>query len=73
MDAAGLNKPVGISSNLSEALQSDEKWTGNKIKRRKRISFGLALAITIVAIITGIALAPELRAVFRSPQVRARN
>jgi hypothetical protein len=58
---------------LIDAVQSDEEWTGNRIKRRRRISFGLALTMAVVAIIAGVAAVPELRAVFSSPETKARN
>jgi hypothetical protein len=57
---------------LITALQSDEEWTGNKLKRRRRLSFSLALAMAVVTIVVGFALTPELRALFSSPQTRAR-
>lgn len=58
---------------LTNALESDEEWIGNRVVRRRRISFGAALALAVVAIIVGLIFAPNLQRQLQSDKERARG
>lgn len=59
---------------LRNAFDSSEEWTGNKVLRRRRhLSIGGVAALSVVALITALVFAGDVRQMFQSDSERARR